>query len=212
MRSNVVRSSTVVVLALSLGAALAHLFALPNKIGLPLDEYFTVQQIYRGWFVVGLFEVGAIVLAALLVLGLRDDPRRLRLAGAGLLCLLAAHGLFWAFNFPANQATQSWTTVPPDWERLRWRWEWSHAARAVLQTAALALVVLSMLPALEPDEAPDERCAADEPEWQPRAGERPARVLRGGAHAARLDSHRLDGDRPRLRDRPLRRLPAHRRA
>ena len=35
--------------AMALGGALAHLFELPNKIGLPQEEYFIVQQAYRGW-------------------------------------------------------------------------------------------------------------------------------------------------------------------
>ena len=35
--------------AVALGAALAHLLALPNKIDLGRDAYFTVQGIYRGW-------------------------------------------------------------------------------------------------------------------------------------------------------------------
>jgi hypothetical protein len=35
--------------ALMLGPALAHAFELPAKIGLSREEYFIVQQIYRGW-------------------------------------------------------------------------------------------------------------------------------------------------------------------
>jgi hypothetical protein len=35
--------------ALLLGPALAHTFELPTKITLPREEYFVVQQIYRGW-------------------------------------------------------------------------------------------------------------------------------------------------------------------
>jgi hypothetical protein len=34
--------------ALVLGPALAHLLELPNKIGLPREEYFIVQKAYRG--------------------------------------------------------------------------------------------------------------------------------------------------------------------
>ena len=34
--------------ALVLGPALAHVLELPNKIGLPRDEYFIVQKTYRG--------------------------------------------------------------------------------------------------------------------------------------------------------------------
>jgi hypothetical protein len=38
-----------VLTALALVPAGAHLFELPNKIGLSQDRYFIVQSIYRGW-------------------------------------------------------------------------------------------------------------------------------------------------------------------
>jgi hypothetical protein len=40
--------------ALSLAPGLAHLLELPNKIHLPAQEYLTVQQIYRGWALLGI--------------------------------------------------------------------------------------------------------------------------------------------------------------
>ena len=43
----------LMVTALALGPALAHLLELPNKIALPRDAYFTVQQIYAGWSLLG---------------------------------------------------------------------------------------------------------------------------------------------------------------
>ena len=46
--------------ALALGPALAHLLELPNKIGLPRDEYLVVQQIYRGWALLGIVVFGAL--------------------------------------------------------------------------------------------------------------------------------------------------------
>ncbi|HEV8657074.1 MAG TPA: hypothetical protein VGS96_00470 [Thermoanaerobaculia bacterium] len=38
---------------------MAHLFELPNKIGLSRDDYPTVQQIYRGWALAGILVLGA---------------------------------------------------------------------------------------------------------------------------------------------------------
>lgn len=46
--------------ALALAPALAHLLELPNKIGLSRDEYFTVQQIYSGWALLGIVVFGAL--------------------------------------------------------------------------------------------------------------------------------------------------------
>ncbi|MGE0650765.1 MAG: hypothetical protein AB7P12_03310 [Alphaproteobacteria bacterium] len=48
-----VRFLSFMFVGLSMGGALAHLFELPNKIGLPADAYFTVQQNYRGWALLG---------------------------------------------------------------------------------------------------------------------------------------------------------------
>jgi hypothetical protein len=44
----------VMLTAIALGAGLAHLIALPNKIGLGADDYLTVQRNYDNWWIVGL--------------------------------------------------------------------------------------------------------------------------------------------------------------
>ena len=40
--------------------ALAHLLELPNKIGLSRDDYLIVQQIYRGWALLGIVVLSAL--------------------------------------------------------------------------------------------------------------------------------------------------------
>jgi hypothetical protein len=40
----------------------AHLFELPNKIGLPPDQYMIVQRIYAGWALFGVPIVAALAL------------------------------------------------------------------------------------------------------------------------------------------------------
>jgi hypothetical protein len=40
--------------SIALGPALAHLLELPNKINLARADYLTVQQIYRGWALLGI--------------------------------------------------------------------------------------------------------------------------------------------------------------
>ncbi len=59
----------------ALGAALAHAFELPNKMGLGRDEYFVVQTIYAGWN--RLAYVLAVELAGMLALIFlyRAEPR-----------------------------------------------------------------------------------------------------------------------------------------
>jgi hypothetical protein len=53
--------------------------------------------------------------------------------------------VFWAFTFPANRATRNWTQAPRHWEALRRKWEYSHAASAVLNLVAFAAAGLAVL-------------------------------------------------------------------
>jgi len=56
-----VRFLAVIVTWLALVAPASHLFVLPNKIGIPADQYFVVQGIYRGWWMVGLLLPAAVL-------------------------------------------------------------------------------------------------------------------------------------------------------
>jgi hypothetical protein len=52
--------------------------------------------------------------------------------------------VFFAWTYPANQATRNWTVITEDWQGLRTQWEWSHAASAVLTFTALCCATLSL--------------------------------------------------------------------
>lgn len=54
MAARTARFWSLLFAALALAPALAHLLELPNKIGLSRDDYLAVQQIYRGWALLGL--------------------------------------------------------------------------------------------------------------------------------------------------------------
>jgi hypothetical protein len=131
--------------AMALGGALAHLFELPNKIGLPRDEYFVVQQAYQGWNRLGfllLVQLASIVGVAALS---RRARRIFRPVVAAVFFLLAAQAVFWAFTFPTNVATENWTVAPDDWERLRRQWEYSHAVGALFQLLVTASLILAAI-------------------------------------------------------------------
>ena len=137
--------------ALALIPSGAHLAELPNKMGLPEDEYRTVQQIYRGWSLFGVVVVGALISTLSVVIMIRRFPGAFRLALFALLCLVGAQVIFWALTFPVNQMTEGWTVLPPNWTELRERWEYSHAAAAGLHLVAFislagALMVGGQLP------------------------------------------------------------------
>lgn len=131
--------------ALALAPALAHLMELPNKIGLSREAYLAVQQIYRGWALLGIVVIGAMVFTFVLAVLSRGRGRTFALALIGFLCIVGTQVIFWTFTFPANQATANWTTLPENWAALRTQWEYSHAASAVLNLVAFVSVALSVL-------------------------------------------------------------------
>lgn len=143
--ANALRLLSVVLVALSMAAGFAHLYALPNKIGLPADEYFVTQQIYAGWALIGIAILGAIGSTFALAALVRNRGAEFWLVVTALACIVIALAIFFAFTFPANVATENWTTRPAGWETLRLQWEYSHAAGALLQLTALIALTLSLI-------------------------------------------------------------------
>jgi hypothetical protein len=131
--------------ALALGPALAHLLELPNKIDLARDDYLTVQQIYRGWALLGIVVVGALASSLVHAAMVRKHRAAFVPAALAFLCLAGTQAVFWSFTFPANQLTGNWTMLPGNWEALRTQWEYSHAASALLNISAMVLLILSVL-------------------------------------------------------------------
>jgi hypothetical protein len=66
----------------------------------------------------------------------RSKPFSLNLAAA--LILAGTLLVFFQWTYPANHATNNWTVVITDWEKLRSQWEFSHAANAVLTSSRSA--------------------------------------------------------------------------
>ena len=138
MTLKIVRFISILFTAIALNAGLAHLFALPNKIGLPRDDYLTVQQIYRGWALLGIVLGVALISTLILTVMVRRKRRTSVPALAALLCLAGSLVVFFTFTYPANQQTENWTILPDDWQKLRSQWEYSHAAGAILYLIALS--------------------------------------------------------------------------
>jgi hypothetical protein len=128
---------SVIVTAIAFVPGGAHLLALPAKIDMPEQPYFVVQQIYGGWAWLGI-AIFAALLANLVSAQLtRDHPRQFWLSATAGLLIAATLAIFFIWTYPANQATGNWTSAPKDWEQLRFQWEYSHAANAVITFVAL---------------------------------------------------------------------------
>jgi hypothetical protein len=135
----------IVLTALALVPAGAHLAELPNKIGLDQEAYFAVQNIYRGWALFGIVLFGTLAANLALAIMLRRQRAPFSLASAAFLLVAATLAVFFIWTYPANQATSNWTVVPPDWQELRTTWEYAHATNAVLTFLALCAVTWSIL-------------------------------------------------------------------
>ncbi len=145
MLRKVVRFFSAMLTALMLGAGLAHLYALPNKIRLPREEYLIVQKIYAGWSWLGIILVGALVCTLVAAAMLYNRPKALLFTVAALLFLGASLVVFFQYTDPVNQETANWTTLPANWEKLRNQWEYSYAVNAGLYLGAMSVLVISML-------------------------------------------------------------------
>jgi hypothetical protein len=131
--------------ALALAPAMAHLLALPNKINMPREQYLIAQQIYRGWALLGIVVIGALLSTLALTIMVRKPPKTFVLILVAFLCIAGTQVLFWTFTFPANQQTHNWTVLPENWLALRQQWEYSHAASAGLNLVAFIALILSVL-------------------------------------------------------------------
>jgi hypothetical protein len=131
--------------ALALGAALAHALELPNKIGLPANEYFIVQKAYRGWNRLAfLLLIELLSMTAVAALYWREPQIKWAVLAA-IACPGLAQIIFWLFTYPANVATSNWTVIPDNWRVLRRNWEYSHLAGALFQCFAMAALIVAAL-------------------------------------------------------------------
>jgi ribose/xylose/arabinose/galactoside ABC-type transport system permease subunit len=142
---NAARFFSLLFAALALAPALAHLLELPNKIGLSRDDYLIVQQIYRGWALLGFVVAGALLSTLALMIMVRGQRKAFVLTLVAFLCIVGTQVVFWTFTYPANRQTDNWTVLPQSWMALRAQWEYSHAASAVLNLIALIALILSVL-------------------------------------------------------------------
>ena len=139
----------VVLTAVTLVPLGAHLAELPNKIDLAQSEYFIAQNVYRGWDLFGVVMIGAVLANLVLAVLLRGNRTAFGLVLVNLLCLVGALTIFFAFTYPANQATNNWTVIPAGWQSLRLEWEFSHAVNALIVFGGFCALTWSLLVARE---------------------------------------------------------------
>jgi hypothetical protein len=117
----------------------------PSGLSGRLRFLLTVQQIYRGWNLLGIVVAAVLISALALAITLRREQRAFVFALIGLLCLVGTQVVFWTYTYPTNQITNNWTMLPDSWMQLRRQWEYSHATSAILNLLALCLLIASVL-------------------------------------------------------------------
>jgi hypothetical protein len=144
---NFLRVLALLLTAVTMAAGFAHLLEMPNKMQLSREDYLTVQQIYRGWALLGIPLIGALLTSLILTAAARGNPKLFTLTLVAVLCLALSLVVFFTFTEPANRATEYWTMLPDNWEEQRRQWEYSHAVNAGLYFLALTALALSLLAA-----------------------------------------------------------------
>jgi hypothetical protein len=143
------RLITIMFIALSMGIAFCHLLEMPAKITYDAALWLTLlQTLYGAFGTVGAsIEVGAVLTAVVLVFLVRQRRPAFGWTLLGALCVVAAHVAWWVWVAPVNATMAPLTpeTLPEGWMRLRDQWEYTHAARAILQIIALGALVFSIL-------------------------------------------------------------------
>ena len=109
------------------------------------EAYFAAQQAYNGWALFGIVLFGAALITIVHAIMVRGEYPTYRFALVAPMLIIATLAIFFAWTFPANQATFNWTEAPRGWEILRQQWEYSHAVNALLTFVALCCVVISVL-------------------------------------------------------------------
>ena len=145
MMVGVVECVSLVLLAICLMPAGAHLFEMPGKMAMSRDAYFSVQPIYNGWALFGI--VIGLGIIALLVLTwlLRGGGSPFWFAGVAAVLLIASLGWFFLRIYPMNVVTQNWTVVPDNWEAVRAQWESGHAVNAALTFLSFLALSVSVV-------------------------------------------------------------------
>ena len=140
----VVRFLAVLLTALAMIAPGAHVFELFRKMRLPEDQYYVVQQIYVGWWIVGLLLPAALIANTAMAVTIEGSTARwLAASAAGLLLVNLIVFAIW--TQPVNTVTDNWTVHVANWDALRRQWEYSHAVNAAVTLAAFCASALAAL-------------------------------------------------------------------
>jgi Domain of unknown function (DUF1772) len=163
---DVLQILTVIFVAVAFALSLAHALELPGKMRLDKETYYAVQSIYYPGFTLGgISEPVSIILTIVLLFLTPFGGAEFWLTLVALLGLLAQQAVYWFVTHPVNQFWVAGEKLgrlgsgffsfgtkqpeenkarPPEWTRLRNRWEYSHVARAGLAFISFVVLVVAL--------------------------------------------------------------------
>jgi membrane-bound metal-dependent hydrolase YbcI (DUF457 family) len=141
--------ATIMLMAVAMSAAFAHLMEMPAKMTFEQRLYVSLHRTLYPNFgrIAGIAEVLAVIAVVGLTWRLRNQETMFVPLLVSALLMVAAHVIFWILVQPANSTMASWSldAIPDNWTQWRNRWEYAHAARAVLEFGAFGALVISLL-------------------------------------------------------------------
>ena len=123
----------------------AHVLEMSTKLALPPADYMVVQGIYGGWDHAAYALLAALVFTMAHAIAVWRLPTARWLSLGAFLALAGNLAVFFAYTYPINVLTRSWTVAPENLEMARRQWEYSHAVNAGFALLALVLIVSSVL-------------------------------------------------------------------
>lgn len=150
----------LVLVAVTMGLALAHALEFPGKLKLDEETYRAVQAIYYPGFTIGglIGEFGALLLLPVLLFLTPFGSERFWWVAAAFALLVVGHMTYWFVTHPVNGVWLKDTNVSglgamffstfagqdADWRQLRNVWEYSHVARACFAMFSLVAMAVSL--------------------------------------------------------------------
>ena len=164
---SILRVLTVVLVAVAMATSLAHALELPGKMRLDRETYLAVQPIYYpGFTIAGGAEPLAVVSTGVLLLLTPPGGAGFWPTLVALLGVIGMQAVYWVFTHPVNgfwvegedlgrfgsgffsfgagRSRPGEDPTPPDWTRLRDRWEYSHVVRAALSAVSFFALVIAI--------------------------------------------------------------------
>jgi len=104
-----------------------------------------IQEPVHDMLRMGIFEIGAVLFTMTWTIVDNRKKKIFPLLLTALLCFMVSIAIFFIFTYPANKASLNWTQLPDDWQILQKNWEYSHAARAILNLVGFSFLIVTLL-------------------------------------------------------------------